>query len=48
MIGGPYEHIKDRLGEADATLADNTRAKEILGWDPKIDLPEWVYNNKPG
>jgi len=48
MIGGPYEHIKDRLGEADATLADNTRAKEILGWDPKIDLPEWIYNNKPG
>ena len=48
MIGGPYEHIKDRLGEADATLADNTRAKEILGWDPKINLPEWVYNNKPG
>ena len=48
MIGGPYEHIKDRLGEADATLADNTRAKEILGWDPEINLPEWVYNNKPG
>lgn len=48
MIGGPYEHIKDRLGEADATLADNTRAKEILGWDPKVDLPEWIYDNKPG
>lgn len=48
MIGGPYEHIEDRLGEAAATLADNTRAKEILGWDPKIDLPEWIYNNKPG
>lgn len=47
MIGKPFVHIADRIGEADATLADNTRAKTVLSWDPKIDLPTWIGQNKP-
>ena len=47
MIGKPFIHIKDRVGEADITLADNTKAKNILAWNPKVVLPEWINDNKP-
>jgi len=32
------EYIPPRLGEARITLADNTKAREILGWHPQISL----------
>ena len=47
MIGGPYIHIDDRPGEAEITLADNTRAREILGWDPKVCIEKWLTENSP-
>ncbi len=47
MIGGPYIHVDDREGEADVTLADNSKAREILGWEPKTRIEEWIYENKP-
>lgn len=47
MIGGPFVHIADREGEADETLADNTRAREILGWNPVVRLEQWINDNKP-
>ncbi len=47
MIGGSFTHIEDRKGEAEITLADNTRAKEILGWNPQVDLEEWIKSNRP-
>lgn len=32
------EHIPPRLGEAQVTLADNRKARDLLGWVPKVDL----------
>jgi nucleoside-diphosphate-sugar epimerase len=46
MIGGEYIHIPDRPGESRETLADNTKAKEILGWKPTVKLNDWVKENK--
>ncbi len=37
-IGGPTENIPPRLGEANVTLADCSRARKILGWTANIDL----------
>lgn len=34
------EYIPPRLGEAYITLADNTKAREILGWHPLISLSQ--------
>lgn len=45
MIGGPFVHVEDRDGEADETLADNSKAKDILKWTPQIRIEEWIYNN---
>lgn len=36
----PVEYIPPRLGEAQVTLADNTKAKDLLGWKPQIDLKQ--------
>lgn len=47
MIGGPFIHIDDRSGEAEITLADNSKAREILGWEPKIRIEQWIHDNKP-
>lgn len=37
-----YVNIPERIGEARHSLADNTKAKEILKWEPKVDLGEWL------
>ncbi|MDP2709129.1 MAG: NAD-dependent epimerase/dehydratase family protein [bacterium] len=49
MIGGPVEHIEPRI-EPKETLADNSLAKELLGWEPTVNLPEWleVYKKEMG
>jgi UDP-glucose 4-epimerase len=36
------EHLPDRPGEAETTLADITFSKEKLGWEPKIQLNDYV------
>jgi UDP-glucose 4-epimerase len=41
LISGEKEFIGDRL-EPRETLADNTRAKELLDWSPKMDLKDWL------
>ncbi len=41
FIGGEKEFIGDRL-EPRETLADNTRAKDLLSWSPKTDLKDWL------
>ena len=46
MIGGKCVHIPERLGEAKETLADISKAKNLLGWKPTIFLPEWIQNNR--
>lgn len=45
MIGGPVKHIEPRV-EPKVTLADNSRAKELLGWEPQVDLPDWLEEYK--
>tara|TARA_Y100000401_G_scaffold18184_1_gene12326 strand:+ start:1172 stop:2059 length:888 start_codon:yes stop_codon:yes gene_type:complete len=41
IIGGEKEYIGDRL-EPKETLADNSKAKELLGWEPKTDIKDWL------
>ena len=46
MIGGEYKHIPARPGEARETLADISKAKELLDWEPTITVEEWLYELK--
>ena len=45
LIGGPTEHIPPRL-EPRHTLADNSVAKVLLGWQPEISLEEGIAELK--
>lgn len=45
MLGGTKTYGVKVL-EPFQTLADNTKAKEILGWEPKGDLPKWIQQYK--
>jgi len=42
MIGGEVEYIPPRLGEARNSLCDNTKAKDLLGWNPTVTLDTWI------
>lgn len=46
LIGGPTVKIDARPWEYQRTLADNTKAREILGWTPKIKLAEGIAELK--
>mgnify|MGYP001592283486 FL=1 len=46
MIGGPWEFAEPRQGETKETLADNTKAKELIGWEPKILFEEGMAELK--
>ena len=46
MIGGDYEFIPKREGEAKETLADVAKAKNFLGWNPKVDFKKWIETQK--
>jgi UDP-glucose 4-epimerase len=41
MIGGPSVHVEARLEPHD-TLADNRKAKKLLGWEPTIQLEDGI------
>ena len=45
MIGGPTKFIGERI-EPFETLADNSLAKELLGWEPTVELGEWLKEYK--
>jgi UDP-glucose 4-epimerase len=49
MMGGPKKYIGERL-EPHQTLADNKKAKLILGWNPQGNLEKWIkkYKQKLG
>ena len=42
MIGGNIVHIPPRRGEATITLADISKIKKHIGWEPKIELVNWI------
>jgi UDP-glucose 4-epimerase len=44
MISDNVTYIPARKGEAQETLADNTKAKNMLGWEPTIDLQSQLCN----
>jgi len=37
-------NIEPRIGEARETLADNSKIKSVFGWEPKVNLVEWIKN----
>lgn len=45
MIGGPTVNI-DPVVEPRETLADNSKAKSLLGWSPSILIEDWVPKYK--
>lgn len=45
LIGGPVKYIPPRLEPHD-TLADNSRAKELLGWEPTVTLEDGIAKLK--
>src|SRR5579885_3219654 len=42
LIGGPVEHRPPRPGDPRHTLADNSQAREVLGWNPTVALRDGV------
>ena len=42
MVGGESTHIPLRPGEMRDTLADISKAKELLGWQPEVTLEEGI------
>ncbi|MFA4833849.1 MAG: NAD-dependent epimerase/dehydratase family protein [Patescibacteria group bacterium] len=49
MVGGPVKFLPPRI-EVKKSLADNSLAKELLGWEPTVNLPQWleVYKKEMG
>jgi len=45
IIGGPTVSLPPRI-EPRATLADNTLARDILGWEPTVELSDWLEKYK--
>lgn len=43
-IGTAYEFIAKREGEAEITFANNTKARNVLGWNPEGDLAAYLKN----
>tara|TARA_R100000664_G_scaffold34234_1_gene55443 strand:+ start:9178 stop:10086 length:909 start_codon:yes stop_codon:yes gene_type:complete len=42
IIGGETEFIPDRPGEARETLADLTKSRDLLSFEPDIELEDWI------
>lgn len=46
LIGGEFVFVPPRPGDVRITHADIAKAKEILGWEPKINLEEGIKRLK--
>jgi UDP-glucose 4-epimerase len=42
MIGNDRVYVPERVGETRETLADNSRAREELGWEPRVRLEDYL------
>ena len=47
LTGGSHIHIPERSGEARETLADNSKAKALLNWNPQVKFEDWIEVNRP-
>ena len=45
LLGGERIH-RDPVKEPFASLADNTRARELLGWKPTTKVEDWLMKYK--
>jgi UDP-glucose 4-epimerase len=45
LIGGEKKFIEERL-EPKETLADNLKAKNLLGWEPTTSIEDWIPKYK--
>ena len=46
LIGGPTVKVPERPGDVRYSQADITKAKKLLGWEPKISLEEGIRELK--
>lgn len=46
QMRGEYNHISPRQGEARHTLADITKAKQLLNWEPQKKLLDYLKNKE--
>ena len=44
MISTKYQYLPERPGEARETLADNSKARNLLGWNPTRKLEDFIEN----
>lgn len=42
LLGGPVVHVAKRPGEPDCTLADTSKIKRVLGWEPQVPFETGV------
>jgi UDP-glucose 4-epimerase len=45
LMGGPRVYI-DPVIEPRETLADNTKARKLLGWEPSTTIEDWIPKYK--
>jgi len=41
-ISDNQTYIAERSGEMDTTLADITKIGKTIGWEPEVDVLEWI------
>ena len=46
MISGKTVNIPARPGEAKETLADTWKIRKTFRWEPKVNLSDWIKDNK--
>lgn len=46
LISNRQVHIPERIGESRVTLANNSKIKEVFGWNFKIKLEDWIAEQK--
>ena len=44
MFGKEVQYEEDKKGEAMITLCTDTAAKDILGWEPKHNIQDYIKN----
>lgn len=45
LMGGEKTHVEKRL-EPQETLADNSKAKKLLQWEPTVSVEDWIPKYK--